>query len=101
MMASGSVFQKRGREHFEKASLLSASYTSRFILDSRHERETKKKTKENTRGTISRIHTNRKKNLNDMMREEISENEGMIHNVLIISHRFFKEQNIAFIVRYE
>ena len=35
------------------------------------------------------------------MREEISENEGMIHNVLIISHRFFEDQNIAIIVRYE
>ena len=36
------VFFKNGGERFWEASLLSASYTSRFILDSRHERETKK-----------------------------------------------------------
>ena len=38
------VFSKTGASSFEResASLLSASYTSRFILDSRHERETKK-----------------------------------------------------------
>ena len=38
-------FFKNGGERFWEASLLSASYTSRFILDSRHERETKKKLK--------------------------------------------------------
>ena len=44
MMASGSVFEKRGRLRFWEASLLSASYTSRFILRlETRERETEKK----------------------------------------------------------
>ena len=82
-------FSKTGARAFWESVTI-----ERLIHESIHSRletreRNKKKTKENTRGTISRIHTNRKKNLNDMMREEISENEGMIHNVLIISHRFF------------
>ena len=88
MMASGSVFQKRGRLRFWEASLLSASYTSRFIrrLETR-ERETEKKREHFLEFTIT---------LNDMMREEISENEGMIHLILLIvfikyfiTHSFF------------
>lgn len=74
MMASGSVFQKRGRA-FESVTI------ERLIHESIHSRlETRERNKKLKRTQEEQnLELFDRNILNDMMREEISENEGMTH----------------------
>ena len=75
MMASGSVFQKRGR------AILRSVTIERLIHESIHSRlETRERNKKKLKRTQEEQFLELSEHiLNDMMREEISENEGMIH----------------------